>query len=107
MAQVAFILNDQLVPTDHPERQALLASAYRTRTRPLCGCKDPGLPLYVSKVDDGSFLVKRMPFTGPQHDPKCDCYEIPPSYRAAAHLVRKQLKKIRMAALPSFGWTSV
>lgn len=44
MAQVAFILNDQLVPTDHPERQALLASAYRTRTRPLCGCKDPGLP---------------------------------------------------------------
>ena len=93
MAQVAFILNDQLVPTDHPERQALLASAYRTRTRPLCGCKDPGLPLYVSKVDDGSFLVKRMPFTGPQHDPKCDCYEIPPELSGRGALGQKAIEE--------------
>lgn len=93
MAQVAVILNDQLVPPDHPERQALLASAYRARTRPICGCKDPGLPLYVSKVDDGTFLVKRMPFTGPQHDPNCDCYELPPELSGRGALGQKAIEE--------------
>lgn len=98
MAQVAVILNDQLVPPDHPERQALLASAYRARTRPICGCKDPGLPLYVSKVDDGTFWLSECRLPVPSTIRTVTVTNFHQNYRAGAHLAKKRLKKIRTEA---------
>ena len=53
-----------------------LARAHAAHERPLCLCCSPGVPMYVAKVGDRQIL-KRMPDTGPDHDPSCDSYEAP------------------------------
>lgn len=61
---------------DDPALPAAIAAAYRDRMRPLCLCREPGIPMYVAAVGE-QFVVKRMPFSGGQHDPACDSYEPP------------------------------
>ncbi|MCV9937344.1 DUF1173 domain-containing protein [Boseaceae bacterium BT-24-1] len=61
---------------DDPAVPAAIAAAYRDRMRPLCLCREPGIPMYVAAVGE-QFVVKRMPLSGGQHDPTCDSYEPP------------------------------
>ncbi|MEZ2409113.1 DUF1173 domain-containing protein [Bosea sp. RCC_152_1] len=61
--------NDPALPT-------AIAAAYRDRMRPLCLCREPGIPMYVAAMGE-QFVVKRMPLSGGQHDPACDSYEPP------------------------------
>lgn len=61
--------NDPALPT-------AIAAAYRDRLRPLCLCREPGIPMYVAAMGE-QFVVKRMPLSGGQHDPACDSYEPP------------------------------
>ncbi|MGO4285884.1 DUF1173 domain-containing protein [Bosea sp. TAB14] len=61
--------NDPTLPT-------AIAAAYRDRMRPLCLCREPGIPMYVAAIGE-QFVVKRMPLSGGQHDPACDSYEPP------------------------------
>lgn len=61
---------------DDPALPEVLANAYRDRVRPLCLCRQPGLPMYVATIG-GQHVIKRMPLTGGQHDPACDSYEPP------------------------------
>lgn len=56
--------------------QDALASAYDRKIRPLCLCKDGGLPMYIAHVGD-QYIVKRMPMSGAEHDPSCPSYEPP------------------------------
>ncbi len=61
---------------DDPALPAAIAAAYRDRVRPLCLCRQPGIPMYVAAMGE-QFVVKRMPLSGGQHDPACDSYEPP------------------------------
>ena len=53
-----------------------IAAAYRDRIRPLCLCRQPGIPMYVAAMGE-QHVIKRMPLSGGQHDPACDSYEPP------------------------------
>ena len=53
-----------------------LAAAYDDRNRPLCLCCDPAIPVYITRLG-GTFVLKRMPFTGSQHAVGCSHYEPP------------------------------
>lgn len=54
-----------------------LEAAFSRREHPLCLCCPEGVPMYVARFED-RHILKRMPGTGPQHDPDCASYE-PPS----------------------------
>jgi tRNA A-37 threonylcarbamoyl transferase component Bud32 len=55
--------------------QNLLKQFYE-RKRRLCLCKDPGIELYIAKVNE-SYILKRMPKTGGSHAPTCLSFEPP------------------------------
>ena len=61
---------------DHEEFQRLLARAYRAKVRPVCLCRQPGVPMYVADIGE-QLVVKRMPLSGGDHDPACPSYEPP------------------------------
>ncbi|PZR83290.1 MAG: hypothetical protein DI537_35185 [Stutzerimonas stutzeri] len=71
-----FDIAGAVLSEDDPSLPARIAAAYRDRVRPLCLCRDPGIPMYVAAMGD-QFVVKRMPLSGGQHDPACDSYEPP------------------------------
>ena len=70
-------ISGQTVDSNDPQFATMLGSVYGTQNRPLCLCREPGLEMYIAKVD-GRFLCKRMPNSGPTHVPACDSYEPPP-----------------------------
>nr|WP_231711622.1 DUF1173 family protein [Xanthobacter dioxanivorans] len=53
-----------------------LAEAFARREHPLCLCQPDGVPMYVVRAG-GRHVLKRMPGSGPRHDPDCDSYEPP------------------------------
>ena len=59
------------------EVQQLLADAHADHIRPLCLCRVDGVPMYVAKVGPAKYVMKRMPDTGLDHDPRCASY-LPP-----------------------------
>lgn len=61
---------------DDPALPDAVAAAYRDRLRPLCLCRQPGVPMYVAAMGE-QHVIKRMPLSGGQHDPACDSYEPP------------------------------
>lgn len=69
-------INEQTVGSDEPEFEDALAQAYSQRQRPLCLCLSTGIEMYVARIG-GRHFVKRMPNTGPIHDPGCESYEPP------------------------------
>src|SRR4051812_14709935 len=71
-----FRIRQHIFGDDHPQLQAALATVHHNPDRPACLCREPAVPMYVAKVG-GHYLLKRMPGTGPQHDPACDSYEPP------------------------------
>ncbi|POP54465.1 hypothetical protein C0068_01380 [Zhongshania marina] len=56
--------------------QDYLQRAHTESHHPLCLCKSPPVPMYVSRVNN-SYILKRMPNKGSEHHPDCDSYEIP------------------------------
>jgi hypothetical protein len=69
-------LADQVIGETAPNLQDALAFAYGKHIRPLCLCKEGGLPMYIARVGD-QYIVKRMPMSGGEHDPACPSYEPP------------------------------
>ncbi|MCP2138655.1 hypothetical protein J2S28_005779 [Rhizobium sp. SLBN-94] len=53
-----------------------LAEAYRGQERPLCLCREPGVPMYVARVG-AQFVIKRMPLSGGDHESSCPSHEPP------------------------------
>ena len=66
----------ELGQLDDSEVQHVLAQAHSRHARPLCGCRTPGVPMYVAATGSG-FIVKRMPNSGAEHDPGCTSWEPP------------------------------
>jgi hypothetical protein len=71
-----FKLADQVIEETAPDLQEALAEAHRTRIRPLCLCKEPGLAMYIAKLGN-QYVVKRMPLSGDGHHPACPSYDPP------------------------------
>ncbi|RZU28907.1 DUF1173 family protein [Edaphobacter modestus] len=62
--------------SDSVDFQVHVARAYREKVRPLCLCREPGIPMYIAHFEQG-FLVKRMPDSGEEHAADCESYETP------------------------------
>ncbi|MDF3285025.1 DUF1173 family protein [Gordonia sp. N1V] len=60
-----------------PDTQRLLGAAHARHVRPLCECRQPGVPMYVAATSSG-FVVKRMPGSGSAHAADCASWEPPP-----------------------------
>lgn len=62
-----------------PAWQQILRKAYAVKLRPICRCvSGPEAPaLYISMIA-GSYVLKRLPFSGPLHGAHCVHYEPPP-----------------------------
>lgn len=71
-----FKLANQVIEEAASGLQSALADAYRKQIRPLCLCREGGLPMYIAEVGD-QYIVKRMPLSGGGHDPSCLSYEAP------------------------------
>jgi hypothetical protein len=71
-----FRIGSQVFDEESPAFQSALANAYERKARPICLCKEQGVPMYVARMDD-QYLIKRMPLTGGDHDPPCESYETP------------------------------
>jgi hypothetical protein len=54
-----------------------LADAFSRREHPLCLCGAEGVPMYIARLGE-RHILKRIPGTGPRHEPDCESYE-PPS----------------------------
>jgi len=61
---------------EHQEQAQKLLTACHGHN-PLCLCRDPPLPLYISQRT--KLCLARLPNTGPRHAPGCPSYETPPS----------------------------
>lgn len=57
---------------EQPERAQELLAKCKGRY-PLCGCREPGLPLYIARRN--RLYLARVPNSGPQHAPFCPSYE--------------------------------
>ena len=58
----------------------VLARAHAAKIHPLCLCSErhPKPSMVLAKLNDGTVIVKRMPFSGALHAPHCEHYEPPP-----------------------------
>lgn len=71
-----FRIGEEIYADDAAALGNVLAAAYERRERPLCMCREEGLPMYIARIGS-QYLIKRMPLTGSGHDPSCDSYESP------------------------------
>lgn len=71
-----FRIGGDILSENAPELQAALAGAYGSKHRPLCLCREAGVPMYIARMGD-PYLIKRMPLTGGHHEPACDSFEPP------------------------------
>lgn len=69
-----YLVDGRRYEADEPGLERALAAAYDDRIRPLCLCCDPAVPVYITRLG-GTFVLKRMPFTGSQHAVGCTHYE--------------------------------
>lgn len=72
-----YILEGNRFDDETPGIEELLAALYEAKLRPLCPCTGEGVPMYLAKIGDDRYIIKRMPNTGNEHDSGCDHY-VPP-----------------------------
>lgn len=71
-----FGIGEQIFEEEDPGLQDALEVAYERRQRPLCLCREHGLPMYIARIGD-VYAIKRMPLSGAGHDSACESYESP------------------------------
>ncbi|MGO4485437.1 DUF1173 domain-containing protein [Rhizobium pisi] len=67
---------DRIFDGEEESYAEALAEAYRLKVRPLCLCREPGMPMYIAQIG-GQLVVKRMPLSGGDHHATCPSYEPP------------------------------
>ena len=73
-----YLIDGIVTHKDDPHFNDALAGSYKGSERPLCLCMTPGIPMYIARVQEETYALKRMPNSGQIHHPDCDSYEIPP-----------------------------
>jgi len=69
-------IENQTIRPEDATFDTLVATLHGTKIRPLCLCRNPGVAMYVAKINEHCIL-KRMPNSGTEHSPSCDSYEPP------------------------------
>jgi Protein of unknown function (DUF1173) len=85
-------IGDAELPLDSSDMKEHLARAHAAHGRPLCLCCPQGVPMYVARIGD-RHILKRMPETGPQHDPSCDSYEAPYELSGFGHVAGRAIQE--------------
>jgi hypothetical protein len=85
-------IGDQDLPFDSAALKERLARAHGSAARPLCLCCSPGAPMYVARIGD-RHILKRMPETGPLHNPTCDSYEAPYELSGFGHVAGSAIQE--------------
>jgi hypothetical protein len=85
-------IGDQDLPFDSAALRERLARARGSAARPLCLCRAAGVPMYVARIGD-RHMLKRMPETGPDHDPSCDSYEAPYELSGFGHVAGSAIQE--------------
>lgn len=75
------------------EHQALLGAFHQFGGRPQCLCKQPGVEMYISKIESGVYVVKRMPNSGQAHSPNCEHFEIPPGLSGLSQVMGSAIQQ--------------
>jgi hypothetical protein len=92
MGHLTFRIGDHIISHDDPRLETLLASVHGTKQRPLCLCRDPGVEMYVAKIN-GRHVIKRMPNTGADHALSCDSYEPPAELSGLGPLIGSAIQE--------------
>ncbi|WP_431323439.1 DUF1173 domain-containing protein [Rhizobium sp. YTU87027] len=71
-----FLFDGETISDEAEDFGSRLALAYRNRSRPVCLCRSPGIPMYIAMIGDQP-MIKRMPLTGGAHQQACPSYEPP------------------------------
>ena len=86
------LLNGRPLDPMSTKGQAALAEAWRNKTRPVCSCSHATPEMYIANVN-GSFIVKRMPSTGPEHAPGCPSWLPPEEVSGLSRLQGKAIEE--------------
>ena len=73
--------------------ETLLGVAYAAKERPKCLCCPGGINMYVARIDE-RYFIKRMPYTGDDHDPACTSYEPPPELSGLGEVLGSAILEI-------------
>lgn len=71
-----YAFDDVVLALQSPAFPDAVAEAYAQRLRPRCLCQPRGVPMYIAQWGP-TYLIKRMPDTGPAHAPDCGSYQPP------------------------------
>ena len=72
----SYRIQNEIISGDSKSLPAALEAAKKAGVRPLCRCREPGLPMYIATVS-GRLILKRMPNSGAEHVSTCDSFEPP------------------------------
>ncbi|OYU43472.1 MAG: hypothetical protein CFE44_18185, partial [Burkholderiales bacterium PBB4] len=87
-----YLFNHRSVDSEVENWQEILENAYAAKVRPVCGCRAPGVPMYISKIA-GIFHIKRMPETGSDHHVACISYDPPPELSGLGEVMGSAIKE--------------
>jgi hypothetical protein len=74
-----YLFGHHTYSTENAAWQQILRKAYAEKLRPVCRCVvGPEAPSLYIAMTAGSYVLKRLPFSGPLHAPHCSHYEPPP-----------------------------
>ena len=93
---------------DDPRLQQALARAYDAPERPRCLCVPGGAEMYVTR--HRVFLLKRMPGSGPRHDPSCPSFEPDLQQSGLGELMGDAVQELSPGSFElrvNFPWTRV
>lgn len=82
-----YLINGKVVMADNPDFGKQLAEVYGSKNRPLCLCKSPGVEVYIAKLAEKTYIIKRMPNSGGSHSPECESYEPPQELSGAGQVM--------------------
>lgn len=71
-----YLVAGKEVDSEDDDFQNYLASVHNQANRPLCLCKEGGIEMYVTKINN-HYTIKRMPNSGGVHAVGCSSYEMP------------------------------
>jgi Protein of unknown function (DUF1173) len=74
-----YLFGSHVYASDDESWQRVLQKAHVAKIRPSCQCLrlEAAPQLYIAMAR-GQYMIKRMPYTGPQHAPHCEHYQPPP-----------------------------
>ena len=94
-------INNKITSDEDPNFESMLESVYKSASRPLCTCTEPGIEMQIARVN-GHFVIKRMPNKGKDHSPQCGSFETPPELSGLGDLMGTAIQEKNGVTLLKF-----